>query len=51
MGFAIVEWAERKNGVTAYIQTIEVAPEARAGALGASCSAASKAQRALRALA
>jgi ribosomal protein S18 acetylase RimI-like enzyme len=29
IGFAIVEWAERKNGVTAYIQTIEVAPAAR----------------------
>ena len=28
-GFAIVEWTERKTGVTAYIQTIEVAPELR----------------------
>jgi ribosomal-protein-alanine N-acetyltransferase len=34
MGFAIVEWAERKNGVTAYIQTIEVAPEARNQGVG-----------------
>ena len=34
MGFAIVEWAERKNGVTAYIQTIEVAPEARNRGVG-----------------
>jgi ribosomal-protein-alanine N-acetyltransferase len=33
-GFAIVEWAERKNGVTAYIQTIEVAPEARSRGVG-----------------
>ena len=33
-GFAIVEWAERKNGVTAYIQTIEVAPEARNRGVG-----------------
>lgn len=28
-GFAIVEWREGKQGVTAYIQTIEVASEAR----------------------
>ena len=33
-GFAIVEWAERKNGITAYIQTIEVAPEARGRGVG-----------------
>jgi ribosomal protein S18 acetylase RimI-like enzyme len=33
-GFAIVVWAERKNGVTAYIQTIEVAPEARGRGVG-----------------
>ena len=33
-GFAIVEWAERKNGITAYIQTIEVAPEARNRGVG-----------------
>jgi ribosomal-protein-alanine N-acetyltransferase len=33
-GFAIVEWAERKNGVTAYIQTIEVVPEARNQGVG-----------------
>ena len=29
VGFAIVEWTERKTGVTAYIQTIEVVPETR----------------------
>src|SRR5664279_110420 len=29
VGFAIVEWTERKTGVTAYVQTIEVAPELR----------------------
>ena len=34
MGFAIVEWAERKSGITAYIQTIEVAPEARGKGVG-----------------
>jgi [ribosomal protein S18]-alanine N-acetyltransferase len=28
-GFAIVEWTQRKTGVTAYIQTIEVVPELR----------------------
>jgi ribosomal protein S18 acetylase RimI-like enzyme len=33
-GFAIVEWAERKNGVTAYIQTIEVAPGVRGRGIG-----------------
>jgi ribosomal-protein-alanine N-acetyltransferase len=33
-GFAIVEWAQRKSGVTAYIQTIEVAPEARGRGVG-----------------
>lgn len=33
-GFAIVEWAKRKSGVTAYIQTIEVAPEARSRGVG-----------------
>lgn len=33
-GFAIVEWAEERRGVTAYIQTIEVAPEARGRGVG-----------------
>lgn len=33
-GFAIVEWAVEKGGVTAYIQTIEVAPEARGQGVG-----------------
>ncbi len=33
-GFAVVEWAQRKSGVTAYIQTIEVAPEARGRGVG-----------------
>jgi len=33
-GFAIVEWREGKHGVTAYIQTIEVAPEARGRGVG-----------------
>ena len=33
-GFAIVEWTERKTGVTAYIQTSEVAPEARRRGVG-----------------
>ena len=28
-GFAIVEWSERRGESSAYIQTIEVAPEAR----------------------
>ena len=34
IGFAIVEWSQRKNGVTAYIQTIEVATEARGRGVG-----------------
>ncbi len=33
-GFAIVECAEERRGVTAYIQTIEVAPEARGCGVG-----------------
>lgn len=33
-GFAIVEWAESKSGVAAYIQTIEVLPEARGQGAG-----------------
>lgn len=33
-GFAVVEWAQRKSGVTAYIQTIEVVPEARGRGVG-----------------
>ncbi|MGA2351008.1 MAG: N-acetyltransferase [Terracidiphilus sp.] len=33
-GFAIVEWAERKQRITAYIQTIEVVPEARGRGVG-----------------
>lgn len=33
-GFAIVEWAERKGESRAYIQTIEVAPDARRRGLG-----------------
>jgi ribosomal-protein-alanine N-acetyltransferase len=33
-GFAIVDWAEERRGVTAYIQTIEVAPEARGRGVG-----------------
>jgi ribosomal-protein-alanine N-acetyltransferase len=33
-GFAIVEWAEERRGVTAYIQTIEVAPEMRGRGVG-----------------
>jgi ribosomal protein S18 acetylase RimI-like enzyme len=33
-GFAIVEWSEDKRGVIAYIQTIEVAPEARRKGFG-----------------
>jgi ribosomal protein S18 acetylase RimI-like enzyme len=33
-GFAIVEWRGGKQGVTAYIQTIEVAPEARSRGVG-----------------
>ncbi len=34
MGFAIVDWREGKQGVTAYIQTIEVAPEERSRGVG-----------------
>lgn len=38
VGFAIVEWTKRKNGahrgVTAYIQTIEVAPRLRGRGVG-----------------
>lgn len=34
IGFAIVEWANQRSGVTAYIQTIEVAPEARNRGVG-----------------
>jgi ribosomal protein S18 acetylase RimI-like enzyme len=33
-GFAIVVWAQRKSGITAYIQTLEVAPEARRHGIG-----------------
>jgi ribosomal protein S18 acetylase RimI-like enzyme len=33
-GFAIVVWAKRTRGITAYIQTIEVAPEARGRGIG-----------------
>jgi ribosomal protein S18 acetylase RimI-like enzyme len=33
-GFAIVEWTEERRGVTAYIQTIEVAPETRCRGVG-----------------
>ena len=33
-GFAIVEWAERRNGVSAYIETIEVAPDNRGRGVG-----------------
>jgi ribosomal-protein-alanine N-acetyltransferase len=33
-GFAIVEWTEGRSGLTAYIQTIEVAPEARSRGVG-----------------
>jgi len=33
-GFAIVEWSERKGESRAYIQTIEVAPEARRRGVG-----------------
>jgi ribosomal-protein-alanine N-acetyltransferase len=33
-GFAIVEWSECRCGVTAYIQTIEVAPEMRGRGVG-----------------
>jgi ribosomal-protein-alanine N-acetyltransferase len=34
-GFAIAGWSERKSEVTAYIQTIEVAPEVRGRGVGA----------------
>ena len=34
-GFAIVEWEEQGNGVTAYIATIEVLPEFRKLGVGA----------------
>jgi ribosomal-protein-alanine N-acetyltransferase len=33
-GFAIVEWAKRADGVSAYIQTIEVIPQARSRGVG-----------------
>ena len=33
-GFAIVEWTAEKAGLAAYIQTIEVAPEARLRGVG-----------------
>lgn len=33
-GFAIVEWTQRKTGVTAYIQTIEVAKDVRRKGVG-----------------
>jgi ribosomal protein S18 acetylase RimI-like enzyme len=33
-GFAIVEWTEGETGLTAYVQTIEVAPEARSRGIG-----------------
>ena len=33
-GFAIVEWAEDAGGITAYIQTIEVAAEKRSRGVG-----------------
>ena len=33
-GFAIVEWSEERRGITAYIQTIEVSPEARGRGVG-----------------
>jgi ribosomal protein S18 acetylase RimI-like enzyme len=33
-GFAIVEWSKRTNETAAYIQTIEVAPEARGHGIG-----------------
>ncbi len=34
VGFAIVEWADGRSGVRAYIQTIEVAQEARGRGVG-----------------
>jgi ribosomal protein S18 acetylase RimI-like enzyme len=33
-GFAIAVWAQRKAEITAYIQTIEVAPDARRSGVG-----------------
>ncbi|MGA3343571.1 MAG: N-acetyltransferase [Terracidiphilus sp.] len=33
-GFAIVEWTERRGESTAYIQTVEIAPEARRRGVG-----------------
>ena len=33
-GFAIVVWAQRKTEIKAYIQTIEVAPDARRSGIG-----------------
>ena len=33
-GFAIVEWSERKSGINAYIQTIEVVPTERGRGVG-----------------
>jgi ribosomal protein S18 acetylase RimI-like enzyme len=33
-GFAIVEWTEEDTGLAAYIQTIEVSPEARSQGVG-----------------
>jgi ribosomal protein S18 acetylase RimI-like enzyme len=33
-GFAIVEWAQGRSGLVAYIQTIEVAPEVRGQGVG-----------------
>jgi len=33
-GFAIVVWAQQKGEIAAYIQTIEVAPEARGKRVG-----------------
>jgi ribosomal protein S18 acetylase RimI-like enzyme len=34
IGFAIVEWSEHKDKITAYVQTIEVSPEARGRGVG-----------------
>ncbi len=33
-GFAIIEWAQRRNGIAAYLETIEVVPEARGRGVG-----------------
>ena len=33
-GFAIVEWMRERGGLTAYIQTLEVAPEFRGRGIG-----------------